>query len=473
MNRWDRRQFVAGASAALSIAAWRLSRANIPSDEAWARAADIAKNVKAPTFANRVFEITKFGAKPDGSTLNTAAIARAIAECAKAGGGRVLVPAGTFLTGAIHLKSDVELHVTEGATLKFDTNPSSYPMVFTRWEGMELMNYSPLIYAYQERNIGITGKGTLDGQGSEQNWWSWKGPWGGTTAYGWKEGMPDQRPARKKLFQMAEDGVPVKDRVFGEGSMLRPPFIQPYLCENVLIEDVRVRNSPFWNIHPVLCRNITLRGVDVFGHGPNNDGVDPESVDHMLIEDCSFDTGDDCIAVNSGRNADGRRLATPSQNILIRNCRMKEGHGGVVVGSQISGGARWVFAENCRMDSPDLWYAIRFKNNALRGGLLENFYYRDLDVGQVGRAAITADFNYEEGANGAFIPQLRNVVVERLRVKHAVRVLDSQGLPQAPVNDITIRDCEFGGVTRPSIIRHTREVKLEKVRVNDKLVDKI
>jgi len=473
MNGWDRRQFVAGASAALSLAASRLSRASISSDEAWARAADIANKVKAPTFANRVFDITTFGAKADGSTLDTAAIARAIAACAKAGGGRVLVPPGTFLTGAIHLKSNVELHVAEGATLKFDTSPYSYPLVFTRWEGMELMNYSPLIYACQEKNIGITGKGTLDGQGSEQAWWPWKGPWRGTTAYGWKDGMQDQRQARKKLFAMAEAAVPVKDRVFGEGSMLRPPFIQPYLCENVLIADVRVRNSPFWNIHPVLCRNITLRGVDIFGHGPNNDGVDPESVDHMLIEDCSFDTGDDCIAVNSGRNADGRRLATPSQNILIRNCRMKEGHGGVVVGSQISGGARWVFAENCRMDSPDLWYAIRFKNNALRGGLLENFYYRDLDVGRVGRAAITADFNYEEGANGPFIPQLKNVVVERLRVKHAVRVLDSQGLPQAPVNDITIRDCEFNGVTQPSIVRHTRAVKLEKVRVNDQLVTEI
>ena len=466
----DRRQFVAAAGAALSIAATRKSRASIPSDEAWARAADIAKKVQAPTFPNKIFDITKFGAKPDGTTLNTAAIAKAIAECAKAGGGRVLVPAGTFLTGAIHLKSNVELHVSEGATLKFDTNPSSYPIVFTRWEGMELMSYSPLIYAYQEKNIGITGPGTLDGQGSEQNWWPWKGPWRGTAAYGWKEGVPDQRPARKKLFDMAEAGVPVKDRVFGEGSFLRPPFIQPYLCENVLIADVRVRNSPFWNIHPVLCKNITLRGVDIYGHGPNNDGCDPESVDHMLIEDCSFDTGDDCIAVNSGRNADGRRLATPSQNILVRNCRMKEGHGGVVVGSQISGGARWVFAENCRMDSPDLWYAIRFKNNALRGGLLENFYYRDLDVGQVGRAAITCDFNYEEGAKGPFIPQLKNVVVERLRVKNAVRVLDSQGLPQAPVNDITLRDCEFEGVTQPSIIKHTREVNLEKVRVNGRLL---
>jgi polygalacturonase len=167
--RSNRREFVAGAGAALSIAATRLTLANIPSDEAWARAADIAKKVNVPTFPNRIFDITKFGARADG-TLNTAAIAKAIAECTKAGGGRVLVPAGTFLTGAIHLRSNVELHVSEGATLKFDTNPSSYPMVFTRWEGMELMNYSPLIYAYQEKNIGITGKGTLDGQASAEHW---------------------------------------------------------------------------------------------------------------------------------------------------------------------------------------------------------------------------------------------------------------------------------------------------------------
>jgi len=465
----DRRQFLYGAATAASLLAVRAG-ANPNSAEAWARAADIARNVRAPTFPDRLFDITKYGARPDATTLNTKAIADAIDACAKAGGGRVLVPAGRFLTGAIHLLSNVELHVSQGATLLFDTNPASYPIVFTRWEGMECMNYSPLIYARKQKNIGITGRGTLDGQGSEQNWWPWKGRWGGTVAYGWKEGMPDQLPARRKLFEMAEAGVPVEQRVFGDGSRLRPPFIQPYDCENVLIEGIRVRNSPFWNIHPVLCRNVTLRGVDVSGHGPNNDGVDPESVDHMLIEDCSFNTGDDCIAVNSGRNADGRRLATPSQNILVRNCRMQEGHGGVVVGSQISGGARWVFAENCHMDSPNLWYAIRFKNNALRGGLLENFYYRDIDVGQVARAAITCDFNYEEGANGAFTPELRNVVVERLRVKNAVRVLDSQGLPKAPVNDITLRDCSFDGVTQPSIVKYTRAVNLEKVRVNDALV---
>jgi polygalacturonase len=468
----NRRTFMRGASAiAATIPLAKYARAS--SDDAWQRATDIARNVKPPVFPDRNFVVTAFGADPEGNELATGAINQAIDRCSAEGGGRVIVPRGTFLTGAIHLKSDVNLHVDEGATLRFDTHPSSYPVVYTRWEGMELMNYSPLIYARRQKNIAITGRGTLDGQGSEQHWWSWKGKWGGTTRYGWKEGMPNQLPARATLFQMAEDAVPVERRVFGDGGYLRPPFIQPYECENVLIADVRVRNSPFWNIHPVLCRNVTLRGVDVYGHGPNNDGVDPESVDHMLIEDCSFDTGDDCIAVNSGRNADGRRINVPSQNILVRNCRMKEGHGGVVVGSQISGGARWVFAENCQMDSPDLWYAIRFKNNALRGGLLENFYYRDIDVGQVGRAAITCDFNYEEGANGKFTPQLRNVVVERLRVKNAVRVLDSQGLPKAPVSDITLRDCMFEGVTQPSIIKYTRTVNLEKVRVNQQLVSKL
>lgn len=465
----NRRMFMRGAGAL--AATWPLARyAHANSADAWQRAADIVRTVKPPTFPDRVFDITAHGALADGKTMATDAIAKAIAKCAEAGGGRVLVPAGTYLTGAIHLLSNVELHVVAGATLRFDTNPASYPIVFTRWEGMELMNYSPLIYARRQKNIAITGKGTLDGQGSEHHWWAWKGKWRGTVPYGWKEGMPNQLPARTKLFHMAEEAVPVEQRVFGEGSYLRPPFIQPYECENVLIEDVRVRNSPFWNIHPVLCKNVTLRGVDIYGYGPNNDGVDPESVDHMLIENCSFDTGDDCIAVNSGRNADGRRLNTPSQNIVVRNCRMKEGHGGVVVGSQISGGARWVFAENCQMDSPELWYAIRFKNNALRGGLLENFYYRDIEVGRVGRAAITCDFNYEEGANGKFTPQLRNVVVERLRVKNAVRVLDSQGLPEAPVNDVTLRDCSFDGVTQPSIIKYTRAVNLENVRVNQKLV---
>ncbi len=440
------------------------SHAGVPTP--WSRAADIVRNIRAPVFPARQFDISAFGAKGDGITLNTAAINVAIDRCAEAGGGRVVVPPGRFLTGAIHLKSNMDLHINEGATLLFSPDPGHYPLVFTRWEGVELMNHSPLIYAYGQQNIAITGKGTIDGQGSIENWWSWSSG----AKFGWRDGMPDQRPARNALFRMAEEGVPVEQRVFGQGHYLRPPLIQTYACENVLIEGVRLRNSPFWNIHPVLCRNVIVRDVDISGHGPNNDGCDPESVDHMLIVRCTFNTGDDCIAIKSGRNADGRRLHVPSQNIVIRDCVMKDGHGGVVTGSEISGGVRWVFAENCRMDSPDLWYAIRFKNNAQRGGVLEHFYFRDIEVGQVSKAVMTCDFNYEEGAKGAFTSVLRHVTIERLRASQALRVLDSQGLRTAPVSDITLRGCTFEGVTETSIVTDTQGLRLDKVRVNGRSV---
>lgn len=451
----------AGASAAISLLAGAA-----PPSQHWERAADIARTVKPPVFPSRLFDVTAFGAKGDRTTLNSAAIARAITACAEAGGGRVFVPAGIFLTGPVHLKSNVELHLAEGATLLFSTDTAHYPLVLTRWEGMELFNYSPLIYAHGEKNIAVTGKGILDGQSNAQHWWSWKGAWRGTVDGGWRAGMPDQRPARARLFTMAEAGVPVEKRVFGDGSWLRPAFIQPYGCENVLIEGVKLRGAPFWQIHPVLCRNVTVRDVDVMGHGPNNDGCDPESCSMVLIEGCTFDTGDDCVAVKSGRNADGRRIGVPSEDILIRDCRMKEGHGGVTIGSEISGGVRRVFAEKCFMDSRDLNYALRFKNNALRGGLLEDFHFRDIHVGQVGKAAIACDFNYEEAGNGPFKPVLRHIVIERLRAERATRVLDCQGLPGAPVTDISLSDCSFDGVTDPSIIRYTERLTLSGVRVN-------
>ncbi|WP_353203304.1 glycoside hydrolase family 28 protein [Sphingomonas sp.] len=470
MNTLSRRDVVkaGGAAAAMGVA---VAAAALPaSDPGWARADWIRRAITPPRFAARRFDITAFGARGDGVTLNSKAIAQAIGAAAAAGGGRVLVPVGRFLTGAVELKSGVELHLARGATLAFSSNPADYPLVPTRWEGIELINYSPLIYAYRAQNIGITGEGTLDGQASAQHWWSWKGPWSGTVDHGWRDGMPDQRPARARLFDMAERRVPVEKRVFGDDSFLRPAFVQPYLCDNVLIEGVRLRGAPFWQLHPVLCQNVTVRGVDVLGHGPNNDGCDPESVRMMLIEDCTFDTGDDCIAINSGRNEDGRRIGVAAEDIVIRRCRMKEGHGGVAVGSQISGGARRIFVEQCIMDSPDLWYAIRFKNNALRGGLLEHFRYRDIKVGTVGKAAITCDFNYEEGADGRFTPVLRDIVIERLTATRATRVLDSQGLPRAPVGDLTLRDCRFDGVTAPSIIRHTGRVQLDHVVVNGRNV---
>lgn len=467
------RRDLLNAAAALALPAPALAQsrqsAARPSDP-WKLAEEIVARIKAPIFPDRDFPVTDYGADPQAVADSSEAIGKAIAACHAAGGGRVVVPPGAYLTGPIHLKSNVNLHLAKGAVLQFKTDPKAYlPLVFTRWEGIELMNYSPFIYAFEQENIAITGQGVVDGQCSTEHWWTWKGKWK-QNQHGWKEGMPDQRPARARLFKMAEDNVPVAERVFGEGSYLRPSFIQPYRCRNVLIEGVSLRRSPMWQLHPVLCTNLIIRGVNVDSHGPNNDGCDPESCKDVLIEDCYFSTGDDCIAVNSGRNADGRRLKVPSENIVIRNCRMADGHGGLTVGSQISGDARNIFAEKCRLDSPDLDHAIRFKNNALRGGVLENMYFRDLAVGQVRKAVITVDFNYEEGRNGPFTPVLRNVVVERVVSGKSTRVADLQGFENAPVFDITIRNCEFGGVAEPAIVKNVKNLRLENVRVNGKPV---
>ena len=456
-GRPTRRAVVAGAVGSLALPG--LARTRV---DPWRKADAIAETIRRPSVPARDFDIRHYGASGDGVTLATQAIARAIAACAAAGGGRVVVPPGRYLTGAIRLRSNMELHLAEGATVLFSTEPTHYPLVHTRWEGTELINYSPLVYAYRERNIAITGKGTLDGQADADHWWNWRGA--GRDLRGKDASMrPD---SRRRLVQMNADHVPLEKRVFGDNGKLRPPLIQAYGCDTVLIEGVRLRRSPFWQVHPVLSSNVTVRGLDIMSHGPNTDGCDPESCDGVLIERNVFDTGDDCIAIKSGRNDDGRRFAKPSQNIVIRDCRMKQGHAGVAIGSEISGGVRNVFVERCVMDSPALHFAFRFKNNAVRGGVLEQLHYRDIEVGQVAETAIFCDFNYEEGANGPYTPVLRDVFFDRLRVRNGVQVLDAQGLPHAHIGSLTIRDSRFDGVTKPSVVRLVDRLALEDVIVN-------
>ncbi|HMQ02946.1 MAG TPA: glycoside hydrolase family 28 protein [Pyrinomonadaceae bacterium] len=429
----------------------------------------ILSRIIPPKFPKRDFSILKFGAKTDGKTLATDAINGAITAANKAGGGRVVVPAGEFLTGAIHLRSNVNLHISKGATLKFTTDTKAYPTVFSRWEGMECMNFSPFIYAYEQQNIAITGEGTLDGQADNSHWWPWKG----NKRDGWVEGNPRQHPDRDELYRMMEKGVPVRERVFGHGHYLRPQFIQPYKCKNVLVEGVTILRSPMWEVHPVLCENVTVRKIRVETHGPNNDGCNPESCKDVLIEDCYFDTGDDCIAIKSGRNEDGRRRNVPSENIIVRNCIMKEGHGGITIGSEISGGFRNLFAHDCQLDSPDLWTALRVKNNASRGGRIENVFFKKITVGTVSRAVVEIDFNYEEGSKGGHTPVVRNYVVEDLKCVTGNRAVDLQGLDNAPLYDIRMTDCDFGSMKNPSIVKNVRGLKLENVRVGGKAVKEL
>jgi polygalacturonase len=428
----------------------------------WAAVPALLKRIQAPTFPNRDFDIARFGAKSDGKTDASDAFRRAIDEAAKAGGGRVIVPEGVWLTGAIHLKSNVNLHVVKGATIRFNPDPKLYPIVLTRFEGLECMNYSPFIYAIDQRNIAITGGGMLDGHASCDHWWAWSGKRNCGASPG------DQRKARAALLDMAERGVPVEQRVFGEGGWLRPMFVQPYRCANVLIEGVTIANSPMYEMHPVLCRNVTVRGVTVSSHGPNNDGCDPESSADVLIDGCTFDTGDDCIAIKSGRNADGRRLHTPSENIVIQNCTMKDGHGGVTLGSECTGGIRNVYARGCRMDSPSLDRVLRFKDNAMRGGAIEHIYMRDIDAGQVAGPAIEVDLQYEEGANGPFPPLVRDVEVVNLKVRKCRAAISIRGYKSAPVRDIRLQDCTFEQAAQPNVIENVEGLKLENVSVNGK-----
>ncbi|MEP6850510.1 MAG: glycoside hydrolase family 28 protein [Acidobacteriota bacterium] len=467
--RISRRDFISSAALG-SVAISLLPKFALAENDSWSTLyPQILGRIKTPVFPKRDFDITKFGAKSGAANDSSAAVAAAIDACAKAGGGRVVVPEGEFLTGAVHLKSNVDLHILKDAVLKFSPDSKKYPVVVTRWEGMECMSFSSFIYSFEQTNIAITGEGTLDGQANNDNWWLWHG----SAKYGWKEGMPNQRAARTKLYDMMEKGMPVRYRVFGEGSYLRPNFIQPYRCKNVLIEGVKIINSPMWEIHPVLSENVTVRKVSIRSHGPNNDGCDPESCKDVLIEDCTFDTGDDCIAIKSGRNEDGRRVGIPTENIIVRGCEMKDGHGGVTIGSEISGGVRNVFAENCRMDSPNLDHALRVKNNAARGGLLENFYFRNITVGRVAHALITIDFNYEEGAKGSFTPVMRNFVVDGLKSGKSKFGVDIQGLDNAPVSDVSISNSTFENVSDGNIVKNLKGVKIDNLRVNGKLTNEL
>lgn len=427
-----------------------------------AEVAAILERIQAPVFPDRDFVITDFGASAGADA--TVAIRDAIRAAHASGGGRVVVPAGeTFHTGAIHLLSNVNLHLGDGATLLFSTDPNDYlPAVYTRWEGVELMGYSPLIYAFEAENIAVTGKGTLDGQAAADNWWPWKGQ----ERRGWKPGDPHQADARTKLFEMAEAGVPVEQREFADGSYLRPQFIQPYRSRNILIEGVTLLRSPMWEINPVLCNNVTVRGVTIISHGPNNDGCNPESCVDVLIEDCIFDTGDDCIAIKAGRNADGRRIAQPSENIVIRNCVMRDGHGGVVIGSEMSGGVRNVYVDNCEMSSPRLQRGLRIKTNSYRGGFVENVHMRNVRIGEVADAVFRVNFLYEEGAGGPHLPTVRGITLENVRSGRSKYPLYVVGFEDSLIEDVHLIDCQFEGAKEPSVIRHVKGLRFDNLIQN-------
>jgi polygalacturonase len=434
------------------------------------KAESILSQIKVPVFQDKIYNIKDFGAIGDSTFLNTEFINKTIYECSSSGGGTVIIPSGIFLTGAIHLQDNVNLRLEKGSELRFSTHPSDFlPLVKTSWEGILCYNYSPLVYAENKKNIAITGEGLLNGMASNQDWWRWKG----FSQFGWEENTDSQQnsDARPLLDKYNSDRTPVTERIMGDGHFLRPQFIQFFQCENILVENISITNSPFWVIHPVYCINLTVRDVKINSLGPNNDGCDPESSKNVLIEGCVFNTGDDCIALKSGRNEDGRETGISTENIVIRNCKMKNGHGGVVVGSEISGGVKNVLIEDCEMDSPELDRAIRFKTNNNRGGVTDSIYIRNIKIGEVREAVVrmTCMYDPSEG-QGSFQPVIRNVFISGVTCEKANYALFLEGINNFnSIENIYIENSSFSGVKKPNISKNVKNLILKNVKINGEI----
>ncbi len=427
----------------------------------WREMADVYNAIVAPVFPDRDFIMTNYHNPAD--TLYTEAIRKAIEHCAAEGGGRVVIPDGEFLTGPVRLRSRVNLHLADGARLLFVTDPHLFDVVRTRIEGIDCYNLSPLIYVYEETHIAITGNGVMDGQASEDNWFG--------RARRMRQTQPDGTRTDEKsvLYQMKADQTPFEERIFRGEEGIRPQFINLYKCRDVLLEGFTLLRSPFWLIHPLLSENVTVRGVKMISHGNNNDGCDPESCKNVLIEGCYFDTGDDCIAIKSGRDEDGRFWNIPCENIIVRDCVMKDGHAGVAIGSEVTGGCYNVWVENCRMDSPRLDRVIRIKSSAERGGEVKNVYVRRIEVGECRQSVLGMELKYWGVTDGPYPPYFHNIHLEHITSNKSQYVMHLDGFDdKIRVRDIYVKNCAFNGVAHPDIhmIVGVENIRFDHVSVN-------
>jgi polygalacturonase len=403
--------------------------------------------ISIPDFsASPRFPITDFGAAPDNQTRTSAAIARAIAAANAAGSGVVVVPEGVWPTGKIHLKSNVNLHLTKGATLLFSDQPADYlPAVPTSWEGLECHNYSPLVYAYDCENVAISGQGKL--QAKLDVWKVW---------YARPKAHMD---ALVKLYHMSATNVPVSERQMAAGEAnLRPHFVQFNRCRHVLIEDISIENSPFWVLHPYLSRDIVIRRVKIRANGHNNDGVDPEMSQNVLIEDCVFDQGDDAVSVKSGRDLEAWRIGVPARNIVMRNCRIKNGHQLMAIGSELSGGIENVFVDNCHFDhgdsqKPSTINNILFvKTNERRGGYVKNIHVSNVSATRIagGVLSVETDVLYQwrnlVPTYERRLTPIDGLYVSNVTVREADFVCHIKAEAEMPVTNVTLRDIKVNTV---------------------------
>ena len=390
------------------------------------------------SFPEKDFVITRYGAVEGGEKINTRAIAKAIEACNRAGGGRVVVPEGEWLTGPIHLKSNVNLHLQEGAVLRFSDNPADYlPAVMTSWEGLECYNYSPLVYAFGCENVAITGSGTL---APKMDTWRV-----------WFKRPQAHLHALAQLYSMGSTDVPVEQRQMAQGeNNLRPHLIHFNRCNHVLLDGFKIRQSPFWTIHLYLCNSGVVRNLDVQAHGHNNDGIDFEMSRNFLVEHCTFDQGDDAVVIKSGRNQDAWRLNTPCENIVVRHCAIRKGHVLLGIGSEMSGGVRNIYMHDCTV--PEKVLRLFFlKTNHRRGGFIENIYLENIEAGDMLRAfEIDTDVLYQwkdlVPTYERKLTRIRGIYMKNVHCKSADAIYELKGEAEEPIRDVFIEQVKVDTV---------------------------
>lgn len=376
---------------------------------------------------------------------------QAIDSCSYYGGGRVTVQAGHYaLNGPLRMKSNVNLHLEEGAYLQFSGRSADFlPVVLTRWEGTELYGHSPMIYAYHCTNIALTGRGTIDAQGGKE-------------FAAWSQIEAEDRD---RLREMGDKLTPVEERIFGAGTVLRPSMVQFYGCSRILVEDLTFKDSPFWTIHPVFCDNVIVRGVTIDSHFPNNDGCDPESTSNVLIENCTFRTGDDSVAIKSGRDTDGRSTGRPSENIVVRDCLFHSECNGLCIGSEMSGGAANVYMERVAIGT--VKNAIYFKSNKDRGGYIRRVRVKDITVERARGAILRFETNYFGFRGGNYPAIYEDFVIENVKAKRADNyALFMEGNPEKRIRNIAIRNFHVEDATHPYHLMLTEGVTLTNSSVN-------
>lgn len=414
---------------------------------------NIVNKIVVPVIPNKEFNITNYS-KPltEGMDIKFA-LDKAIKDCFEQGGGKVIIPKGSFYCGGpIHLKSNVNLHVSEGATVTFSSKEDDYlPLVWVRWEGVECYNYSPYIYANGEKNIAVTGKGKFVGNAKE-GFFKWR---------------KNQKPAQNLLREMGRNQVPLQERIFGKGSYIRPAFCQFMNCENVLLSDFTVNDFPFWIIQPTYCKNVTVKNLVIDSYNLNNDGVDPDSCENVLIENCWFNTGDDAIAIKSGRDNDGWVVGKPSKNIVIRNCYVKSALHGIAIGSEMSGGIKDVYIQNFEIDNIDN-YAIQLKSNMDRGSYMKKIVIENIDIKKANTAIyFTNDYHsYSGGKNPTEFShiQIKNVVCG-ITLEKGIEII---GLEEMPIHNILLENISIQEEGKKSIIKNVVKSNFKNIKIEQK-----